>query len=94
MKIALLGYGKMGHEIEKTARESGHTIGLVIDNENDWLEKRNSLKDCDVAIEFSLPSIVTGNILRCFESGIPVVVGTTGWHNQLQSITELCHKNN
>jgi 4-hydroxy-tetrahydrodipicolinate reductase len=94
MKIALLGYGKMGHEIEKTALETGHTIGLVIDNENDWVEKRKFLKDCDVAIEFSLPSIVTGNMRRCFESGIPVVVGTTGWHDQLQSITELCHKNN
>ena len=90
MKIALLGYGKMGHEVEKIATEHGHTIGLTIDNENDWNEKREQLAACDVAIEFSMPAIVIGNIYRCFEAKIPVVVGTTGWHNQLQEITSDC----
>lgn len=90
MKIALLGYGKMGHEVEKIATEHGHTIGLTIDNENDWNEKRGQLPGCDVAIEFSMPAIVIGNIYRCFEAKIPVVVGTTGWHDQLQKITGDC----
>ena len=90
MKIALLGYGKMGHEVEKIATEHGHTIGLTIDNENDWNEKHEQLAACDVAIEFSMPAIVIGNIYRCFEAKIPVVVGTTGWHNQLHEITSDC----
>ena len=67
MKIALLGYGKMGHEVEKIAIEHEHSIGLIIDNENDWLEKAEQLKECDVAIEFSIPAIAIENIRRCFE---------------------------
>ena len=90
MKIALLGYGKMGHEVEKIATEHGHTIGLTIDNENDWKEKWEQLPGCDVAIEFSLPAIVLDNIYKCFEAGIPVVVGTTGWHDQLQKVSADC----
>lgn len=90
MKIALLGYGKMGHEVEKIATEHGHTIGLTIDNENDWKEKWEQLPGCDVAIEFSMPAIVLDNIYKCFEAGIPVVVGTTGWHDQLQKVSADC----
>ena len=90
MKIALLGYGKMGHEVEKIATEYGHTIGLTIDNENDWNEKRDQLPGCDAAIEFSMPAIVIGNIYKCFEARIPVVVGTTGWHDQLQKVSADC----
>jgi 4-hydroxy-tetrahydrodipicolinate reductase len=94
MKIALLGYGKMGHEVEKIAIEHGHSIELIIDNENDWAEKAGQLKNCDVAIEFSIPSITIENMCRCFEIQIPVVVGTTGWYDQLQRITELCKSSN
>lgn len=94
MKIALLGYGKMGHEVEKIAIEQGHTIGLVMDNENDWILKTDLLKNCDVAIEFSIPSIAVENIRRCFNAGIPIVVGTTGWHDELQQLTELCNSTN
>lgn len=94
MKIALLGYGKMGHEIEKAAIELGHSIGVVIDNESDWTEKAALLKDCDVAIEFSIPSIAVENMRRCFGLQVPVVVGTTGWYNQLQMITEICNSSN
>ncbi len=90
MIIALLGYGKMGHEVEKIALESGHTIGLTIDNENEWLEKAGLLSTCDVAIEFSLPVIAVGNIKRCFKAGIPIVVGTTGWYDQFQLICDEC----
>lgn len=94
MKIALLGYGKMGHEIQETANEHGHSIGVIIDNENDWIEKAAQLKECDVAIEFSMPSKVIENIRRCFESQVPVVVGTTGWYDQMQYLTELCNSSN
>ncbi len=90
MKIALLGYGKMGHEIEKIALAHSHVIALTIDNEQDWKEKEPQLKDCDVAIEFSMPAIVVENIYKCFEAGVPVVVGTTGWYDQFQTITERC----
>jgi 4-hydroxy-tetrahydrodipicolinate reductase len=94
MKIALLGYGKMGREVEKIAIEHNHSIGLIIDNENDWLEKAEQLKECDVAIEFSMPAIAIENIRRCFDAGIPIVVGTTGWYDQFQQISELCLSGN
>ena len=94
MKIALLGYGKMGHEVEKIALENGHSIGLTIDNENDWLEKGKILNECDVAIEFSMPAIAIENIHKCFEAGIPIVVGTTGWYDHFQQIAELCISGN
>jgi len=94
MKIALLGYGKMGHEIEKAAIGSGHSIHLILDNESDWNSKSSFLTECDVAIEFSVPSTVIQNISRCIESGIPVVVGTTGWYDQLPFVTGLCNSNN
>jgi len=94
MKIALLGYGRMGHEVEKIAVENGHTIALVIDNENDWLEKSALLKDCDVAIDFSMPAIAFENMSRCFENQVPVVTGTTGWYDQFSEITELCNSRN
>jgi len=93
MKIALLGYGKMGHEVEKIAIEHSHEIGLILDSENDWKEKSGQLSACDVAIEFSMPAIVIDNIYKCFEAGIPVVVGTTGWHDKLQKISNDCISN-
>jgi len=94
MQIALLGYGKMGHEVEKIAIENGHSIWVTIDNENDWIENVELLKGCDVAIEFSVPSIAVTNICRCFDFNIPVVVGTTGWYDQFQMISEYCIKSN
>lgn len=94
MKIALIGYGKMGHEVEKAAVELGHTVAIIIDNEGDWSAKAEKLKSCDVAIEFSVPSLAKKNILRCFEIQIPVVVGTTGWHEHLPEITQACENCN
>ncbi len=90
MKIALLGYGKMGQEIEKAAVERGHTIALVIDikNQNEFT-KENLLK-AEVAIDFSTPSSAVKNILKCFEAGIPIVSGTTGWNSELERITSIC----
>lgn len=94
MKIALLGYGKMGREVEKVALEHDHTIGLIIDNENDWLQKAELLKECHVAIEFSMPAIAIENIHKCFKAGIPIVVGTTGWYDRFQEISDLCISGN
>lgn len=92
MKIALLGYGKMGHEVEKLAVSRGHTIQLILDNENDWTEKGSQLNSCDVAIEFSMPATAITNMSRCFVAGVPVVVGTTGWYTHFAEVSELCSK--
>ena len=94
MKIALLGYGKMGKIIEKIALDRKHEIVLKIDYNNlDELTVEN-LQKADVAIEFSTPDTVLGNITKCFEAGTPIVVGTTGWYGQLQQIKDDCLKNN
>lgn len=86
-KIALLGYGKMGLVIERIAVERGHTIVLrkSIGDGFDGLEQ------ADVAIEFSAPEAAVGNITKCFELGIPVVSGTTGWLDEYDSIVALCN---
>lgn len=90
MKIALLGYGKMGKIIEKIAHDRKHEIVLKIDYSNlDELTEEN-LQKADVAIEFSTPSTVLGNIEMCFKAGVPVVVGTTGWHHETAQIKEQC----
>jgi 4-hydroxy-tetrahydrodipicolinate reductase len=90
MKIALLGYGKMGQEIEKLALRRGHEIVLVIDNLEDWDNMGHMLPEADVAIDFSTPISVVENIYHCFEAGIPIVVGTTGWLDDLEKVREDC----
>jgi 4-hydroxy-tetrahydrodipicolinate reductase len=86
MKIALLGYGKMGKIIEQIATDRKHEIVLKIDQHNmDELTAEN-LQMADVAIEFSTPSTVLANIRQCFEAGVPVVVGTTGWYDHLPEL--------
>jgi 4-hydroxy-tetrahydrodipicolinate reductase len=90
MKIALLGYGKMGKIIEKIATDRKHEIVLKIDQYNlDELTAEN-LQQVDVAIEFTTPSSVLNNIGKCFEAGVPVVVGTTGWYDHLDDIKQQC----
>lgn len=89
LKIALIGYGKMGQMIEKIALGKGHTITARIDilsGEDEWAKVASS----DVAIEFTAPDSAVANIKRCFELNIPVIVGSTGWYNQLREIRELC----
>ena len=92
MKIALLGYGKMGKSIEATAVERGHTIGVTIDDEDDWMDKLEELRECDMAIEFSTPDTAVDNIMKCFNLNMPVVVGTTGWYDQLESVVHDCQQ--
>lgn len=79
MKIALIGYGKMGREIERIARSSGHEIVCIIDldNQNDFTSE--AFRSADVAIEFTNPQAAYGNYLRAFEAGVKVVSGSTGW---------------
>lgn len=92
MKIALLGYGKMGHEIEKVALDRGHQVVAAIDNEEEWISKSESLKLADVAIDFSTPKTAVENIDRCFAMHLPVVVGTTGWYDQLDAKVQECEQ--
>lgn len=90
MKIALLGYGKMGQEIEKLAEKRGHEIIIVIDNLEDWENEDLNLGEADVAIEFSTPVSVVENIYHCFDAGLPVVIGTTGWLDDLEKVRRDC----
>ena len=90
MKIALLGYGKMGKIIEKIATDRKHEIVLKIDFDNLHELIPENLKQADVAIEFTTPSSVISNINVCFEAGVPVVVGTTGWYDKLDEIKQQC----
>jgi len=81
MKISIIGYGKMGKTIARLAPQYGFSDFVIIDNEEDWLQKQSDLKTCDVAIEFSTPQTVLSNLSKCFELQLPVVSGTTGWNN-------------
>ena len=90
MKIALLGYGKMGHEVGKTALAKGHEIVVTIDNEQEWNERLALLKTVDVAIEFSQPDQAFANINRCFDLHLPIVVGTTAWYDRLEEVKKRC----
>ena len=94
MKIALLGYGKMGQIIDQLATDRGHEIVLKIDeNSVDDLTIEN-LKKADVAIDFSTPETVLNHIQQCFDAGIPIVVGTTGWYGKLQEVKNSCDAGN
>jgi len=86
MKIALLGYGKMGQTIERIALERGHEIVLKKDEFNTY----DGLSSADVAIDFSIPSVAVANISSCFHAGVPVISGTTGWLEQYDDMVALC----
>lgn len=90
MKIALLGYGKMGHEIERTCTKIDHEIILIFDSEDDWDKTGSRLVEADMAIDFSVSTQVVKNIYRCFDSGVPVVVGTTGWYEEIEKVKKDC----
>ena len=90
MKIVILGYGKMGHEVEQVALQRGHEVAYRIDTEHDWYENIDGIADCDVVIEFSTPATAIANIEKCFELDIPMVIGTTGWYAHLDDIKNRC----
>ena len=93
MKIALIGYGKMGKEIEAIALKRGHEVILKIDKDNQDEMNIVNLKKADVAIEFSTPHTVVENIYKCFNAHLPVVVGATGWYDKFDEIIAHCEGN-
>lgn len=94
MKIALIGFGKMGKQIEEVARIYGHEIVLRITsaNKSDFIPEY--LSKADVAIEFTKPEAAYENIINCFDCKVPVVTGTTGWYNRLDDIKKYCAMQN
>jgi hypothetical protein len=86
MKIALLGYGKMGKVIEKIALNRGHEIVLQKSSSDSY----SGLENADVAIDFSVPNSAVANISECLNSGIPIVSGTTGWIKDYPKMVALC----
>lgn len=85
MKIALIGYGKMGRTIEGIALERGHEVVARIE-ESHW--SSTDIEEADVAIEFSVPEAAADNILKCFEANVPAVVGTTGWYAHYEKLSK------
>ena len=91
MKIAIIGYGKMGQLIEKLSLERGHEIVGVLD-EHQW--SADKIKNADVAIEFTQPGSAVENIMKCLNSNVPVVIGTTGWYSDYENVKLLCEQQN
>lgn len=93
MNLALVGYGRMGHEIERIAISRGHTVGLIIDVDN--IDDLNSLhlKGIDAVIEFTTPDAAFENISTCLKNSVPVVSGTTGWLDRYDEAADLCRSN-
>lgn len=92
MKIALIGYGKMGKTIEQIALTRGHRIVSVIDITNPQDFNSDAFRSADVAIEFTTPATAFGNYMKCFEANVPVVSGTTGWLEHIDEIKEKCNR--
>jgi 4-hydroxy-tetrahydrodipicolinate reductase len=92
MRVAIIGYGKMGREIERIATERGHEVALVIDVDNAADLSAEKMSSVDVAIEFTAPDAALGNIRKCLEIGVPVVCGTTAWTAHLPEVETLCRE--
>lgn len=90
MKIALLGYGKMGKTIEKLALENGHSVVFKSSSNS----SEGNFEEAEVAIEFSSPGAAVLNITKALEAGIPIVSGTTGWLEKYGEMVNLCEKRN
>lgn len=94
MKVVILGYGKMGQLIEKFAMKRGHEIFLIVDKDNRESVSANEIAGADVAIDFSEPAAALDNIHLCFDAGVPIVVGTTGWYDYLDEVKSICLEEN
>ncbi|MDL2266265.1 4-hydroxy-tetrahydrodipicolinate reductase [Parabacteroides sp. OttesenSCG-928-G21] len=94
MKIAIIGYGRMGKTIEQLALQRGHEIVSIIDIDNREDFESDAFKSADVAIEFTIPSTAYANYMKCFAADVPVVSGTTGWLERMNEIKEICQKEN
>lgn len=93
MNVAIVGYGKMGHEIEKILLERGHSVSLIIDMNNSSDLDATHLKGIDVAIEFTTPLTAFDNVCTLLRNKVRVVSGTTGWNDRLQIARSLCEQN-
>jgi len=93
MKIALIGYGKMGHMIEEVAMQRGHDIVLKIDVNNQQDFNKETISKADVAIEFTGPESAFQNVMKAIGFGIPVVSGSTGWNDKLDEARNYCKQN-
>lgn len=93
MKIALIGYGKMGHEIEAIALDRGHQVVCTIDINEDYKFESPEFKSADVAIEFTSPQSAFNNYKKAFAANVPVVSGTTGWLEHIDEIKKECTDN-
>ena len=80
----------MGHIVEKVLLERRHEVVAVIDNEADWQRLDREFRRAEVAIDFSEPGVAVPNMLRAFEAHVPIVVGTTGWHERLEEVRQAC----
>lgn len=94
MRLALIGYGKMGKTIEEIALKNGDVIPFIIDKDNNAQINELSKQNVDVAIEFSNPESAFENIATCLTKQIPVVSGTTGWLDKIEMANDLCRQNN
>lgn len=94
MKIALIGYGKMGKLLERFAQERGHEICITIDADNASDIRSERFKEADVAIEFSVPHAALEHIYDAFDADVPIVVGTTGWYDELAAVEQKCRAGN
>ena len=92
MKAAIIGYGKMGREIERILTERGHEAALIIDTDNAHELDAAHLAGIDVALEFTTPETAYRNIRTCIECGVAAVSGTTGWTDRLGELQELCRE--
>ena len=90
MRIALIGYGKMGKMIEETAIQRGHSVVLKIDKDNQSDFTQQNLSPADVAIEFTAPDSAFQNVMRCIDFGVPVISGSTGWNKDLEKAKSHC----
>src|SRR4051812_43941058 len=88
MKIALVGYGKMGHAIEEIATQKGHEIVLRISIDNTEHMTEANLQKADVAIEFTGPESAEHNVRLCLQAGVPVVCGSTGWLENWEAVRQ------
>ena len=84
----------LGKEIEKIALDRKNEIGLIVDVSNSNSYSVEELKQCDAVIEFSTPDTAISNIYKCFEAGVPVVVGTTGWLGKWDEVVKVCNEKN
>lgn len=94
MRIALIGYGKMGKAIESVAIEKGHEIVLKIDLDNAADLNKENIAKADVAIEFTGPHSAFGNVMKCLELGVPLVCGSTGWLDKFDEAKQYCQQQN